>query len=65
VTFCDSTGISALIRGRRQADAHGVAYRVINPRGQVAEVLELTAVAQLFGCHKATIDSSGTRPATD
>ena len=31
VTFLDSGGISALIHGRRTADAHAVAYRIRVP----------------------------------
>ena len=50
VTFMDSSGISALLRGRRQADAHGKTYRVTGAVGTVQQVLDLTGVwAHLSG----------------
>jgi anti-sigma B factor antagonist len=42
VTFLDSSGVSALIRGRRLADAAGVYYRIANPQPIVRRMLELT-----------------------
>jgi anti-sigma B factor antagonist len=44
VTFLDSTGIAALMKGRRLADEHTVGYHVINPRDLVRQVLEITGV---------------------
>jgi anti-anti-sigma factor len=44
VTLLDSAGISALLRGRRQADDHERNYRVVGARGIVAEVLRITGV---------------------
>jgi anti-sigma B factor antagonist len=44
VTFLDSSGISALLRGRRLADEGAVAYRVIGAQGLVLTVLEMTGV---------------------
>lgn len=50
VRFCDSSGISALVYGRRLADEHGVHYRVTGATGLVLDVLELTGVwARLRG----------------
>lgn len=40
----DSSGIALLLRGRREAQQHGVAYRIRGARGIVREVLELTGV---------------------
>lgn len=44
VRFCDSTGISALVQGRRLAQQHGVRYRVTGATGLVLDVLEITGV---------------------
>ena len=44
LTFTDSTGIGALIRGRRLADANGKRYTVVSARHGVREVLDLAAV---------------------
>jgi anti-anti-sigma factor len=44
VSFLDSSGIRALIDGWRLALKHGVEYRVINPRGLVERVLDVSGV---------------------
>jgi anti-sigma B factor antagonist len=44
VTFLDSSGIAALLKGRRVADEHQVAYRVTGARDLVQRVLEMTGV---------------------
>jgi anti-sigma B factor antagonist len=44
VTFLDSSGISALLRGRRMAEDNGVAFKVVGAHGLVLDVLELTGV---------------------
>lgn len=44
VEFLDSAGINVLLKGRRMADAHQRAYRVVNMSGLVAEVLTMTGV---------------------
>jgi anti-anti-sigma factor len=44
VTFLDSSGIAALVRGRHAAEEHGVGYRVTGASGAVREILELTGV---------------------
>jgi anti-sigma B factor antagonist len=50
VNFLDSSGIAALLRGRRGADERGVAYRVAGAHGITRQVLELTGVwAHLSG----------------
>lgn len=50
VTFLDSSGIAVLLRGRRDADGRGVAYRVAGAHGIPLQVLELTGVwAHLSG----------------
>jgi anti-sigma B factor antagonist len=44
VSFLDSSGISALLRGRRLADGAHLGYRVVGAQGLVLTVLELTGV---------------------
>lgn len=44
VTFIDSTGITALLKGRRLADAAGKQYRVRGARSTVRRVLKLCDV---------------------
>jgi anti-sigma B factor antagonist len=44
VTFIDSTGINALIKGRRLAVANGKHYRVTGSDGFVRDVLQLSGV---------------------
>jgi anti-sigma B factor antagonist len=50
LTFMDSTGISALVAAHREASAAGVVLAVVNSRGIVRRVLELTGtLRQLSG----------------
>jgi anti-sigma B factor antagonist len=42
--FIDSTGIGALVFGKRAADEYGVPFQVVNPKGPVDAVLTLTQV---------------------
>jgi anti-anti-sigma factor len=50
VRFCDSSGIRALVHGRRLADERDVIYRVTGATGLVLDVLTLTGVwAELSG----------------
>ncbi|SIQ93500.1 anti-anti-sigma factor [Micromonospora avicenniae] len=44
VTFLDSAGINALLRGRRLADDHRKPYHVTNAQGMVRQLLRLTGV---------------------
>jgi anti-anti-sigma factor len=44
--FIDSSGIGTLLKGRRQADVAGVAYRVSAATGIVRQVLSLTGVLE-------------------
>jgi anti-sigma B factor antagonist len=53
VTFLDSSGISVLLRGRRLAEDHHVAYQVVGARGLVLTVLELTGVWAHLSGHAA------------
>jgi anti-anti-sigma factor len=44
VTFCDSTGIGAIVRARNNGAAHGTSVQIINPCGLVYGALDLTGV---------------------
>ncbi len=44
VGFLDSSGIALLLKGRRDADERGVAYRVVGAHGITQQVLEMTGV---------------------
>ncbi|BCB88253.1 STAS domain-containing protein [Phytohabitans suffuscus] len=44
VTFLDSTGIGVLVGGFREASAAGLTYRLENPHGAVARVLDVSGV---------------------
>jgi len=49
VDFLDSTGIVALVEGRRLADGAGKGYRVAGAHGMVRHVLEITGVLDYLG----------------
>jgi anti-anti-sigma factor len=44
VEFLDSSGISALLKGRRGADERGLAYRVVGAHGIAERVLRMSGV---------------------
>ena len=44
VTFCDSTGLCALITAQQQLQTNGRQLRIINPSTTVAHLLALTAL---------------------
>lgn len=44
--FLDSSGISILLKGRREADSAGIAYRITGATGMVRQVLSLTGVLE-------------------
>jgi anti-anti-sigma factor len=47
VTFMDSGGISALVRGARAANVEGTTVEVRNAQAMVRRLLQLTGVDQL------------------
>ena len=57
LAFVDSSGISVLLKGRREADRTGVAYRITGATGIVEQILSLTGVLQHLS------DPDGTRSA--
>ncbi len=48
LTFCDSTGIGALLQARRQSEALGVAFQLRGPRGITRTSLAVTGVLELL-----------------
>jgi anti-anti-sigma factor len=42
LTFLDSTGLREFLQGYHRAEAEGVGYQVVNPRGHIRQVLEVT-----------------------
>ena len=47
VTFCDSTGLGAIVVLHRMANAAGVPFALRSPRHRVAAVLAMTGVDQI------------------
>jgi anti-anti-sigma factor len=48
VTFCDSTGIRALVDARAAALRCQVAFRTVNPRGLTRRVMSVTGVLDVL-----------------
>jgi anti-sigma B factor antagonist len=48
-TFLDSEALGALIDGYNAAHTRSVGFRVVNPRGLVARVLQISGTLDLFG----------------
>jgi anti-sigma B factor antagonist len=44
LTFADSSAIKALLVGAQAAAEHGVAFELVNPRGLVQRLLEVTGL---------------------
>lgn len=44
VTFCDSVGLNVLVRARKYCASHGGRLRIIQPRGEVAQVLSISGL---------------------
>jgi anti-anti-sigma factor len=48
-SFCDSSGVHAIIHAHNQATAHGVTLRVaVSPNGSVCRVLQLTGAVNVM-----------------
>ncbi|MFI2652738.1 STAS domain-containing protein [Micromonospora fulviviridis] len=48
LTFCDSTGIRALVDARATVRARAVAFQVVNPRGVTRRVMRVTGVLDVL-----------------
>lgn len=55
VTFCDSSGVSALVRGHARASAAAGGLRLCAASDQVTKVLELSGLARMLGL-RSTVD---------
>ncbi|MBX7266670.1 STAS domain-containing protein [Micromonospora sp. Llam7] len=60
LTFCDSTGIAALVRGDSLAAGEGGWLRVTGATGRVERVLKLTGLAEVLGYGFDLVDPAGT-----
>jgi anti-sigma B factor antagonist len=49
VSFIDSSGISALIRGRAEAEARGIKLIVANPQPQPLKVMGIVGLTDFLG----------------
>jgi anti-anti-sigma factor len=56
VTFCDSSGISALVRGHARASSAAGRLRISAASDQVRRVLDLSGLARMFGI-ESTMDT--------
>jgi anti-sigma B factor antagonist len=57
--FCDSSGVSALVRAFRRADASGQAMRFVVSTPAVQRVLSITGVDRLVGVYPSVAASLG------
>ncbi|KOV85548.1 hypothetical protein ADL03_13735 [Nocardia sp. NRRL S-836] len=48
ITFCDSSGISALVRSRSRAVEAAGSLRLVSPSPAVRRVLDITGLARMF-----------------
>lgn len=48
LSFCDSAGLNAFIRGDRQCGAHGGWLRLAGAQGHVARVIELSGLNEVL-----------------
>lgn len=56
VTFCDSSGVSSLVRGHARASSAAGGLRLSAASPQVTKVLELSGLARMLGL-KSTVDT--------
>ncbi|MGK5740812.1 STAS domain-containing protein [Micromonospora sp. URMC 103] len=56
LTFCDSTGLAAFVRGDNRAAADGGWLRVTGARGRVARVLRLTGLDEVLTYEPEPVD---------
>ncbi|MEU7481141.1 STAS domain-containing protein [Lentzea sp. NPDC042327] len=55
VEFCDSSGVSALVRGHARASSAAGGLRISEASPQVLKVLEISGLARMFGL-QSTVD---------
>jgi anti-anti-sigma factor len=59
VEFCDSSGVSALVRGHARASAAAGGLRIAEASPQVLRVLEISGLTRMFGI-QSTVDNRDT-----
>ena len=58
-SFADSSAVKAILIGAKAADDRGVGYELVNPRGLVLRLLEVTGLTMaLTVVHEPTATSS-------
>ena len=57
--FIDSSGVAALVRGRRQARYAGAELLLAAPQQQVLRVLTLTRLLDVFPVHATVAEAAG------
>ncbi|MGC4896826.1 STAS domain-containing protein [Micromonospora sp. DT31] len=63
LTFCDSTGIAAFVRGDNLLAADGGWLRLTGADGRVARVLEVTGLAEVLQLDRDTADPTASASA--
>ncbi|MET7968980.1 STAS domain-containing protein [Micromonospora sp. NPDC005305] len=63
LTFCDSTGIAAFVRGDNLVTAAGGWLRITGATGRVARVLQVTGLAEVLN-HEAGVADPATPAAS-
>jgi anti-sigma B factor antagonist len=58
-TFCDSTGITALVRAFRRANENGTKFRLVTTSPAVLRVLEITGVDRLIDVYPTAGEALG------
>lgn len=58
-TFCDSTGITALVRAFRRANENGTKFRLVTTSSTVLRVLEITGVDRLIDVYPTVGEALG------
>lgn len=48
LAFCDSIGLSAMVRGSKRCRAGGGWLRIVRPHGQVAHVLQISGLVEFL-----------------
>lgn len=59
VTFMDARGVATLVAAWQAAEARDVRFAVVNCRGAVRRVLEITGVDKVLGVHEADRPEAG------
>ncbi|MFF8265613.1 STAS domain-containing protein [Streptomyces virginiae] len=63
VTFCDSSGLNALLAARLRAVEAGTAIHLADPAPQLQRLLQMTGAAPLFPREDGPPDPTGSRAA--